>query len=432
MKKVPSINTSLHPVTIVLSGNTAVTRGVYLQLCKKYSKQITSGSVRIIIVTTQLNYHFYGFLSECISGVLNDSDVEIRVEAFYTLAKVIFGRIIENQPEKNRVIVDLSNGDKIVIGYAHFVNCSGYFNTGLLQTDKTSCIHINSTATASHLHSRLKELVDRAARAADRIHAARILSVTVGSTSAAGFDVAAAVRTCLNRYCCEYGLNNIIPTVYLVTPDAAADIAGTHTTQADLYKHHKVIRPGIRIVTGKKIVRINTDGAVINDGSFISCSLVVDTIEAGSETPATNTVVNAFGKHPTYNNWIAPASCTNEMPAPSGYFAAIRQGKIIGFNIAASIENTSMKKLKIYNEYQLAGLSNTDTFPPYGKLTLSGALAVTRRYLLFLSAMPVHLCRKCAFKIFDALRQHFGKTNKKAQLQVLQKFVNSQPVARLV
>jgi NADH dehydrogenase len=407
--------TKKEPVHVILIGNGTISLGVYRSLQKQL---INRGNITLTIIT-QLPYHVcYGLMPECITGIVDHENLNSPIESCFTNARHIWGHATAIIPKLRQVRIKITNSQTVHISYDHLIIDNEYFNDALANNKTPVGFTIQSTLDMLKTKQQLDYLVERATAAKDKMAAARILRVCIGGSVKSGIELAGYIALYLKQACANYeSLATIKPIVYLVTDDRM--LAGYDSSHDRLYNYitGQLKEAGVKIIYERKIIRVNTDGVIFHDGSFINCSLVYNaSIETDISVANNNPViltedsvsaVDKYGRLKGHTNiWIANSlypESTRMLPAPADYIASVSNGKNIGKNIMLTLRSKPLKTLNPGSNIITGSLGPGKGFAAIGGLKFHGWAAWLFRCLLLLFYMPASNRRKCLGNYFHAV-----------------------------
>jgi NADH dehydrogenase len=415
------------PVQIVLIGNGNISLGVYRSLRKKLMDESSNISLTII---TQMPYHVcYGLMAECITGVVDYENLITPIETCFKYAKHIWGHATAVNPALRQVQIKQANR-VINIPYDHVVIDSEYFNDEMSDNKTPAGFTIQSAWDMLKTRRQLDHLVERAIAARDRIGAARILRICVGGSGISGIEMAAYMGRYLRQLCNGHeSLSDVKPHVYLVTNDIMFS-GYDYKSKLKNYVNDQLKAADVKIVYDKRIIRVNTDGAILHDGSFINCSLVYNA-KTESRSDALNKeplilMENSVPAIDTYNRlkgcdniWLANApgtSCHELMPAPANYISTINKGTCIARNIVRSLKNQPLLLMNPADNKTIGSLGEGYGFTDVSGFELKGWPAWLIRCLMLLFYMPSSNRQRCVQNYFQGFMRKKGSLSR---LQIL-------------
>ena len=388
---------------VVIAGNSNISLGAYRSLEKRFRRQISNGRVVITVITESPFHTCYGLAQECVTGEIDYQNLLVPMTEMFPHAQIIHGKVTHKNSSLRKLTVEMTNGNSTLIEYDQFLEDQSCFS-------KSSCskssneIYINSLEDLVDLRNRLTSFVNSASESQEKILASRHLRVAVAGKGLAGIELANSIAACMKQLCVEYGMPQLKPTVYLVLHNSELYEAAAFNSSLEGFIKEQLLDAGVRVSTGKQVIRVNTDGAVCNDGSFINCKLVVRT-----DQDAANGLAGLEGERPdlfgrTNENdcWKANHYFPGSLPEPASYLAVLRQGNWLGSNIARAMLGETLKEIKTGEGFKAGSMKRAEGFFRLGMLKLKGSLAYFLRTWLILRTLPLGNRRLCIRNMTDA------------------------------
>ena len=384
---------------IVLIGNDNISLGAYQSLVRNLQTGIRDGNVQLTIISGEQFYTCYGLMQECISGMIDYNNLLVPMKTCFSQAKHISGSVIGIDSSKRSITVSQQDGQLTTIAYDHLVVGNEHF-TSTLQSDKTHTgFTIQSAVDMLKTRRQLDHLMHQAALARDKFSAARILRVAVAGEGMEAVELAASIAECLKQLSAQYSLKGIKATLYLVLNQPALSSATAKPDKITKYIKDELQNCGVRIFYNKHVIRVNADGAVLQDGSFINCSIVYSTGKSTCEVPcASNAFGTAtkkaslptdnYGRVTAYKNaWSEKVRERMLLPQASQYMRLLQEGRIVGENIAAYLKQRPLTSIQ--NVSTMAGsIGKGKGFASVFGLQLTGWLAFYVRIIWLLVLIP--------------------------------------------
>ncbi|CAN5552805.1 hypothetical protein BH10BAC3_BH10BAC3_30090 [soil metagenome] len=412
--------TETNPTQIVLTGCGNFSMGAYKSLSRHLGKAIRDGKVQLTLISTEDFHTAYGFMQECITGMLDYADLLVPVKTCYRQAKHVRGKVIAIEKVQHELMVQLPGGKVFKMRYDHLVCGDQYFSTSLQVNKTLTGFSIQSTLDMRKTHKQLNSLAQRAALAPDRFTAARILRLAIVGNGLAGVELAANIAAYLQDACRKLSLQHMEPTLHLVLNEPTL-LAGKGNDKLSAYAKRQLEESGIRIINNKQVIRVNTDGAVLDDGSFINCSIVFCTdhesqnechlhaafIAAHNNSDSTD----EYGRiRDNKNAWFSKIHQNGIMPAASQYILAIKEGEAAGRNIARSIQNRPLLANQKPASCIAGSLGNGKAFALLFGLPITGSVAFCIRVIRLLFLMPASNRNSCLKAYYKYYRQRHKAT----------------------
>lgn len=384
------------PTRVVVIGNGAILPGIY----RSIQKEITNKDIALTIVST-LPYHVcYALMGECISGAMNQTNLVMQLETCFPNARHIRGNPLALYREAKQLLVRTCNGQRVYINYDHLIVDDVYFTDQVSSSVLSTGFIIQSVWDMLKTKKQLEHLVERAAVAGNHISASRLLTVCVGGAGTSGIELAAYIGAYLQQLCRRLELSSDVkPLVYLIANDTMFD---RYKPGIKNYISEQLKAIHVKVVHGKQIVRVNADGAILQDGSFISCSLVYNTLNTWLPTNvrslvdvlllALETDVFVPDKYSRLkgneNIWLGNDLTKEQvLPSPLDYTTNFSKGEHIGRNIIRSLKNQPLRPF--YPGNTITGTLGIGAgFVQIGGIQLTGVTASLVRWLAVLLHIP--------------------------------------------
>jgi NADH dehydrogenase FAD-containing subunit len=387
------------PINVVLIGSGNITLGAYKSLVMHLRSAILSGKVQLILVSAGHYHTCYGWMMECITEIVEYENLMIPLSDCFKHALHVSGNLVSIDPEAKQLQVIEETGQTITIHYDHLLAGDEYF-TETLQNNKTACgFTIQSSLDMLKTRQQLVFLTERAALAKDRFSASRILRVAIVGDGVAGVELASNICAYLMHLCTQYKIAFVKPTLYLVINNRVLVESRVKASRINEYITRQLEDIGVRIIYNKRVIRVNPDGAALDDGSFINCSIVYctnHTPEArfkitdsfcvnGSAQPE----LDIYGRVKAYTNaWMAGTYHDDILPNPSQYIDKVNEGRRIGKNMARAIKKRPLSTSKPRFTSSVGSLDAGKGFAVVSGIRLTGWAGFCLRVVFLLYYMP--------------------------------------------
>jgi NADH dehydrogenase FAD-containing subunit len=309
-----------------------------------------------------------------------------------------------------------------MVPYDEFVADEACFAKSALNKHGTE-FYIHTLSDIIELRQKLTSLVSNAATAKDKVAASRHLRVAVAGNGLAGIELATSIASTIKQLCIDFGIPQLKPTVYLLLHNAELYEAAAFNRLLEAYFKSQFFETGVRVTSGIQVTRVNTDGAVCSDGSFVNCSLVVSTDKLATDAdmfPANRP--DKYGRAGFSGCWKAVNYFPGSLPEPASYLASLKLGTRLGENIARQIKRENLVELRTSEGFRAGSLKRGEGFCRFGPVKLKGRPAYFVRTWLILRSLPAPLRILCIRNMTDTyfLRQQlqeFGKRLKGSKKQ---------------
>ena len=393
------------PKQIVLLGGGYVAVWAYRSLFKELRHEIISGLVEIIVVCPEEYHCFHGWTAESLTGIIKDQNRMSPLWEIFTNARLILGKAIEINADANLVFVKTNcdqveelHYDHLLLGIGSFDNCSveGLTDFGY---------QVKSPQAFLHTKQMMQHIVQSASQA-EMSDAQRLLSFTVAGGGFTGVELAANIAEFVQVLKKENpSLQKIKPVVRLVNSgDRVLNELRPRFEKMISYTEAQMKKYGIEILNGKKITKVTSEGALLNDDSFLESTMVISTIGQyrlvlkGTEKMErdkmnrlyTNRYLQIRGHE---NIWgggdtCHVISCKTKTASPKNALWAIKHGECAGKNIARAVKNRPLKNFSFRGLGQAASLGIGKGIGDLYGIQFTGWLAWILRLLVFNYFMP--------------------------------------------
>jgi NADH dehydrogenase len=390
---------------IVLLGGGYTSVWAYRMLVKKLRGKMAQDCVRITVVCPEEYHFFHGWTAESLAGIIQDQNRMSPLAEILPKAQLINGIADEIDASGNLVHIKLKDGSKQTLHYDHLLVGIGSFDSEAVEGISKYGYQIKSHAAYQRTKQNLQSIVKRAA-VTDPATARKLLSITIAGGGFAGVELAANIAELIAILKKQYAsLQNIKPAIQLVnSSDHILDTLQPGLKRMRRYAEKTMHRYGIEIVNHSKIVRVTEQGAHLNSGTFIPCSMVISLIGQsriilkGTEKMERDNVkricTNDFLQIEDHENiWGGGDAChvkyrKTAEPCPANALWAIKHGEYIGNNIARSIRQQPLKSFDFKGLGQCASLGVGKGVGELYGLVFTGWLAWIMRWCFFNYFMP--------------------------------------------
>jgi NADH dehydrogenase FAD-containing subunit len=412
------------PSRIVISGNSNVSLGAYRQLEKKLEHALSKGSASITVITESPFHTCYGLLQECLAGEINYQNLLVPMTELYPKAEIIHGQVTSQDENAKLLTVELINGSELLVPYDQFLADEACFAKPVSNKAGPE-FFIHTLEDITELRQKLTALVSNAASAKDRLSTSRHLRVAVAGNGLAGIELATSIASTIKQLCNDFAIPQLKPTVYLLLHNAELYEGAAFNRLLESYFKTKFFETGVRVSSGIQVTRVNADGAVCSDGSFINCSLVVRTDNlVNRDALIMEKRPDKYGRAGSAGCWKPVNYFPGSIPEPASYLAALKQGSRLGENIARQISGKNLVELKSSEGFRAGSLKKGEGFCRFGPLKLKGSAAYFVRTWLILRSLPAPLRILCIRNMTDTyfLRQQLQDLGKRLKVGKKQSF----------
>ncbi|MES2645878.1 MAG: FAD-dependent oxidoreductase [Bacteroidota bacterium] len=415
IKNIPSFYTD-SPLNIVLLGSGAVCLGAFQTLVKKIAPLMIDGRVQLTLISKDDFHTSYGWMQECMTGLLDEPMLRVPVESCFRQAKRVIGSLVQVDPARRQIQVKENQG-VTVHHYDHLLIGDQFCgDASTIATDLG--FPIQSALDMAKMKQELQILAEKAARSKDKFTAARHLRVTLVGNGLVAAELAGTISVYL-RQLCRQQFVSVKPTIYLVTNEPSLQVSGPNAMAFKAYVSRVLKEEGIRVICNKELLRVNTDGAVLIDGSFINCSLVFNANPfCGKQEPGLLSGAIPSLESDRYGHvinatdvWRLRGSLSRQFKSPSSYIYNVKQGRLIGANIAASICGKNEVALKTRESFLMANMGNGHAISCINGWPLFGWLAAFLRGVYMLKYLLPQNRAKILRAIFSHLAGNLSLTS---------------------
>ncbi|MGH7852424.1 MAG: NAD(P)/FAD-dependent oxidoreductase [Candidatus Binatia bacterium] len=261
---------------------------------------------------------------------------------------------------------------------------------------------MKSLADAIYLRNRLIEYLEEADFECSTVPATQLLTFVVAGGGFAGVETVAAINDFL-REAVKFYPNLTEAMLRIVLVEAGSTILAELGPELGHYAQKKLVERQIEFHLGVKVTRATEGGVELSDGTMLPAGTLVWTagtapcpllepLECGKERG--RIVVDEFLQVPGYSGVWALGDCASIQdknagrPYPPTAQHALRQGKILGQNIAATINGKAKKPFVFKTIGQLAAIGRRTGVAKIFGWKFSGFIAWWLWRTIYLSKLP--------------------------------------------
>ncbi|TYB40266.1 NAD-dependent epimerase/dehydratase family protein [Micromonospora sp. AP08] len=397
------------PTRIVLLGGGYTSVWTYKSLRRRLGRQVRRGDVEIVFVDP-LGYHsFHGFTAEVLGGIIAEGHERSPLRTTCPLAQLVRGTAQHVDLARREVTVALvgTGGETLTLRYDHLViGCGSHDDLARVPGLAEHGWSLKDPGGSAAVRERLLTQVELAEASPDEQTRRELLTVVVVGGGFTGVEMSATVAEILRSLRPRYRvLREIEPQVHLVH--------GGHELLPQLrprfarlarYAQRQLTRAGVRLHLRTRVVRVDGDGAYLDDGSVLASGLVVSTLgQAVAALPGTERLESRDGRLVT-DEYLRVRGAGSRVwsggdqarvlhpvkgePCPANALWAIKHGVWIGGNIAATLRRRAPRRFTYRGLGQAASLGvGKGAVELYG-VQVTGWLGWLMRAGFFLWFMP--------------------------------------------
>lgn len=343
-----------------------------------------------VLILDKTNHHlFQPLLYQVATAALSPGEIAYPIREIFRKQKnamVIMGEAVSIDKDKKEVV--LANGDKV--HYDYLILSVGarhsYFGNDKWEPFAPG---LKTISDALHIRERILSSFEKAERIDSITEAAKFMNFVVIGGGPTGVEMAGAIAeiahtTLFNNF------RRIKPEtskIYLV--EALPHILPVYSTMLSEKAKAELEKLGVRVLTGKKVTNINTEGVQIED-QFIESKNVIWAAgnQASPLLKTLNVPLDRPGRvivepdlsvpgHPEIFV-IGDAACAMDKdgkPLPGIAPTAIQQGKYVGKIIKQNLPKDKRPPFQYWDKGSMATIGKGKAIAVMGKIQLSGLLA---------------------------------------------------------
>ncbi|MCW3816342.1 SDR family oxidoreductase [Micromonospora sp. DR5-3] len=397
------------PTRIVLLGAGYTSVWAYKSLRRRLGRQLRRGDVELVFVDP-LGYHSYhGFTAEVLGGLIAEGHERSPLRTTCPRARLVRGTAEHVDLGRREVAVALAGttGETLTLRYDHLVvGCGSHDDLARVAGLAEHGWSLKNPGGSAAVRERLLTQVELADASPDEQTRRELLSVVVVGGGFTGVEMSATVAELFRSLRPRYRvLREVEPQVHLVHggPDLLPQLRPRFARLAG-YAHRQLVRAGVRLHLDTRVVRVDLDGAHLDDGSVLASRLVVSTLgQAVAPVPGTESLESRHGRLVT-DDYLRVRGGDGRVwsggdhahllhpvkgePCPANALWAIKHGGWIGGNIAATLRGRTPRRFTYRGLGQAASLGvGRGAVELYG-VQVTGWLGWLMRAGFFLWFMP--------------------------------------------
>lgn len=392
---------SLTRILILGGGYAGV--GTLRRLQKEFENSVDVG---ISIVSKDNFFLNTPLLAEMATGHVEPRHISTPIRTFCRRARYYQARVdsidLEN---KNVSIKRTTDGKTKEMHYDYLILALGgktnYYGNKSIEDNAMT---IKTLEDALGLRNRIISMLENADQEEDIQLQSRMTTFVIVGGGFSGVETAGAIHEFVTESAQRY-YRNIEPTAIRVILVSAISTILPEIGELGLYAERAMRRRGIQILTDSKLESVDSDSVTLHDGTVIPTMTTVwaGGVQAATVIAALNTehgagnriVVNEFLQLAGHKEVYGLGDCAylidkhTDKPYPPTAQNAIRQAKIVAYNITAAIKRRAAPKPFEYTSVgSMATIGNRDGVALLFGIKITGTLAwiIWRNY--YLSRLP--------------------------------------------
>jgi NADH:ubiquinone reductase (H+-translocating) len=345
--------------------------------------------VWVTLVNRDNYFVFQPLLADIISGAIETTHVVVPLRRMLRDVDVEVGNVVDIDPLERQVHVRRrQSGTQFTLDYDALVIALGSVTDfGAVPGMAEHAIGVRSMGDAFYLRNRALSMLEEAVNEEDPLRQKELLTFVVVGGGSTGVEVAAELTDLLRTARRTFAS---LPEPEVVLVHSRKYVLYEFGPRLGRYATKKLAGAGVRLVLGRRLVRVEGDRVELDDGSVIETATVVSTV--GN---APHPVVRRLG-HQDARGWIKP-DATFAVPGLDGIWAlgdtasildprtgspmpataqhAVREGPHAARNVLASLDG---EPLEPFHYGQLGMLVSLGRFKGVGEvlgIKVSGFIA---------------------------------------------------------
>ncbi|MEU8262923.1 SDR family oxidoreductase [Micromonospora sp. NPDC048999] len=364
------------PSRIVLLGAGYTSVWAYKSLRRRLGRQLRRGDVEIVFVDPHGYHSYHGFTAEVLGGLIADGHEKSQLQTTCPQARLVRGTAQHVDLARREVTVAPAGAAAaaLVLHYDHLViGCGSHDDLARVAGLAQHGWSLKNPGGSSAVRERLLTQVELADTSPDEQTRRELLTVVVVGGGFTGVEMSATVAEIFRSLRPRYRvLREVEPRVHLVHggPDLLPQLRPRFARLAR-YAQRQLVGAGVQVHLGTRVVRVDEDGAYLDDGSVLASRLVVSTLgQAVAPVPGTESLESRNGRlitddylrvHGSGRVWSGGDHAhmvhpVKGEPCPANALWAIKHGERIGGNIAATLRGRSPRRFTYRGLGQAASL----------------------------------------------------------------------------
>ncbi len=379
--------------------------GVYA--ARKVAKRLGHLNLTVGLIASENHMVFQPMLAEVVGGSLAPRHVVNPIRLLCRDVDVLKGRVCSVDLEKKVMVVDggafTSN---VTISFDHLVLAPGAdVDLSRIPGMTEHAYLMRNAGDAMKLRASIIERMEEANLVSDAEARRKMLHFVVVGGGYSGVETAGQMQDLIRGVCCYY--DNIKPEDSRVTLIHSGDrLLPVLDESLGDYTKHCLEKMGLVVLLNQRVRAVTASSVLLNDGTKLAASLVVCTV--GNAPSALIKWLATAGQIPMEKGKIlventgrvkglqkvwAGGDCTAFPKAGGGFCPdtaqfAMREGELIGENIASSVFNQPLEPFLFKGLGELASIGHHMAVANIGGLNFSGIIAWFMWRTIYLAKLP--------------------------------------------
>ena len=256
--------------------------------------------VSVTLVNRDNYFVFQPLLADIVSGAIESTHVVVPLRRMLRGVDVEVGYVEEIDTVGRHVHVRRrQSGTRFTVDYDALVLALGSVTDfGTVPGMAEHAIGVRSLGDAFYLRNRALSMLEEAVNQTDPERQKALLTFVVVGGGSTGVEVAAELADLLHTARRTFAS---LPAPEVVLVHSRAHVLAEFGERLGRYATKKLARAGVRLVLGRRLVRVEPDHVELDDGSVISTATVVSTV--GN---APHPVIARLGHAADGRGWIRP------------------------------------------------------------------------------------------------------------------------------
>jgi NADH dehydrogenase len=257
-------------------------------------------AVSVTLVNRDNYFVFQPLLADVISGAIETTHVVVPLRRMLKGVDVEVGYVQDIDPVGRHVHVRRrQSGVRFTVDYDALVVALGSVTDfGAVPGMADHALGVRSLGDAFYLRNRALSMLEEAANEQDPERQQALLRFVVVGGGSTGVEVAAELADLLRTAGRTFAA---LPAPEVVLVHSRAYVLSEFGERLGRYATKKLARAGVRLILGRRLVRVDADRVELDDGAVIATATIVSTV--GN---APHPVVARLGRAMDAGGWIRP------------------------------------------------------------------------------------------------------------------------------
>jgi NADH dehydrogenase len=357
---------------------------------RKASDRPASPRISVTLINRDNYFVFQPLLADIISGAIETTHVVVPLRRMLPGVEVEVGQIEEIDAIAREVHVRRRQGGApFTVGYdALVVTLGSITDFGAVPGMAEYALGVRSLGDAFYLRNRALSMLEEASNEQDPERRRALLTFVVVGGGSTGVEVAAELLDLLRTARRTFAT---LPAPEVVLVHSRSLVLTGLGERLGRYATKKLARAGVRLILGRRLVRVEADRVELDDGKVIETATVVSTV--GN---APHPVVARLGQSTDGGGWIRPdatfavpgfervwalgdcawiidARTGKSMPATAQH--AVREGPHAARNILAVLDGRAPRPFDYDQQGMLVSLGRFNGVGEVRRIKVSGLVA---------------------------------------------------------